>query len=201
MKCPVCKETALGPVVLEEGLAAHRCGACEGQWVNGGDYLRWVERRGPKPPDDGETHPPAGAEEPPVRDNLKAKLCPECGRFLTRAKVGRGLEFHLDRCGSCGGIWFDANKWPVLRGRGLHDDAHFVFSDAWQAAVARRDREAQHERLLIQRVGEADWAEVKRVRAWLDAHPHRVELYAALTRDAERPGRRGAAGEEEEGGT
>ena len=193
MKCPVCKDVSTEELELEEGLAAQQCPGCGGQWVNGAAYLRWVEQRGPKAPDDEPTAPPAGVTEPPVNDNLKAKLCPECGRFLTRAKVGRGVEFSLDRCGSCGGIWFDRHEWDVLKGRGLHDDVHFVFSDAWQAEVLRRDREAQHDRLLAQRIGEADWAEIKRIRAWLDAHPHRTELYAALVRDVE-PAKNGGNG-------
>ena len=196
MKCPACKDMTLEDFELEPGLAAARCGGCGGQWVNGAGYLRWVEARGPKPPggasagaaeatgSGGGDGTPAGQA---VNDNRKAKLCPECGRFLTRAKVGRGLDFLLDRCGSCGGIWFDAGEWEALRARGLHDDAHFVFSDAWQADVLRRDREAQHDRLLAQKVGEADWAEIKRVRAWLDGHPHRTALYAVLMRDVEPP--------------
>ena len=113
----------------------------------------------------------------------KAKLCPECGRFLTRAKVGHGVGFHLDRCGACGGTWFDANEWEVLRARNLHDDVHFIFSAAWQAHVARREREEAHERLMAEKLGDADWAEVKRIRAWLHGHPQRSQLYAALTWD------------------
>jgi Zn-finger nucleic acid-binding protein len=192
MKCPVCKDVVLADAELESGLPAGRCAECGGQWVGGSTYLKWIGDRGPEPPPDREVFE-AVPGEPAVRDNRKAKLCPYCGRFLTRAKVGRGLEFLLDRCGSCGGIWFDANEWEVLKGRGLHDAVHFVFSDAWQADVSRRDREAQHDRLLAQKVGEADWAEVKRVRAWLDAHPHRAELYAYLTRDVDSPAKPDAA--------
>src|SRR3954454_644948 len=97
MKCPVCKDVLLAGVELDEGLPGERCGECGGQWVNGTTYLKWLEPRGPRPPP-GRQGFEAVPAEPPVHDNRQAKLCPFCGRFLTRAKVGRGLEFQLDRC-------------------------------------------------------------------------------------------------------
>jgi Zn-finger nucleic acid-binding protein len=178
MNCPVCKTSALSDVVLDDGLLGHGCPSCAGRWINGGDYLRWVEVRGPQ------QHPPAnnvvGSSPAPATDHREAKLCPECGRFLGRAPTGHGATFHLDRCGNCGGIWLDAGEWDALRSAALHDRIHFIFSPAWQADVTQQERAARHERLLIQRIGERDGAELKRIRAWLDAHPHRAELYAAL---------------------
>ena len=176
MNCPVCKATTLVAEELEAGLAGTRCRQCGGRWIEGTRYLAWVAAQGrqlaEKPPDDG--------VELPVAESGRAKLCPECGRFLTRAKVGHGVGFHLDRCASCGGIWTDANEWEVLKSRNLHDNLHFVFSGAWQADVLRTERERARDQLLRNKLGEADFAEVKRVRAWLDGHPRRAELYAVL---------------------
>ena len=179
MNCPVCKNVGLAAAEADAALSSRRCGNCGGQWVAATSYFAWLESRGTDLP---ERHA-AGEIVLTVTEAAGAKLCPECGRFLTRAKVGHGVNFHLDRCGSCGGIWFDANEWDVLRSRNLHDDVHFVFSSAWQAEVARGEREAAHERLMAQKLGETDWAEVKRIRAWLDGHPKRAQLYAALTWD------------------
>jgi Zn-finger nucleic acid-binding protein len=176
MNCPVCKATALVAEELEPGLAGLKCRQCGGRWIEGTRYLAWVAAQGQqlaeKPPEEG--------VELPVAESGKAKLCPECGRFLTRAKVGHALGFHLERCANCGGIWTDANEWEVLKSRNLHDNLHFIFSGAWQADVMRQERERAHEQLLRKKLGEADFAEVKRVRAWLDAHPRRAELYAVL---------------------
>jgi hypothetical protein len=60
--------------------------------------------------------------------------------------------------------------------------------------VARQERDAQRERLMAQKLGETDWAEIKRIRAWLDAHPKRSELYAALMHDVEGLGNGAANG-------
>lgn len=190
MKCPVCKTVELADAELDSGLPSQRCTKCGGQWVGQDAYFNWVGSQGPNLP---ERAPAGDVELVTGVESAKAKLCPNCGRFLTRARVGRGVNFHLDRCYTCGGIWFDADEWQSLKDRNLHDDVHFVFSAAWQAEVQRRDRDAQLERRMAQKLGEADWAEVKRIRAWLDAHPKRSELYAALTHDVEPQATRGTA--------
>ena len=176
MNCPVCKATTLVAEELEPGLDGRRCRQCGGRWIEGGRYLAWVAAQGQRLAD----KPPEEGVELPVAESGKAKLCPECGRFLTRAKVGRGVGFHLERCANCGGIWTDANEWEVLKSRNMHDNLHFIFSGAWQAEVMRQERDAAREQLLLKKLGAEDLAEVKRVRAWLDGHPKRAELYAVL---------------------
>src|SRR4051812_19270040 len=136
MRCPVCKTVSLADATLEEGLASHACGKCGGQgiggashggmgqmgggetpaprgggqWIGGQRYGEWVQMRG------GKTDAAGGDEQvsAPVRDSTAAKLCPECGRFLIRHKVGHGVDFCIDRCTACGGIWLDANEWQTL---------------------------------------------------------------------------------------
>ena len=176
MNCPVCRNSVLTPHALERGLASHRCSACGGQWVRGERYLQWRNSGGAK--NTGESV----AEVTPlsVNDSGPAKLCPECGHFLTRHKVGRGVDFHIDRCASCGGIWFDANEWEMLKSRSLHDDVHFVFSAAWRAEVLREERQRSRTRLLTEKLGSGDLAEIQRIKAWIDQHPKRNELYAYL---------------------
>jgi hypothetical protein len=60
-----------------------------------------------------------------------------------------------------------------------------VFSDAWQFEVQREERRVQHEKLMIARLGQADWDEIQRVKAWIENHPRRVELFAVLTEGRE----------------
>jgi Zn-finger nucleic acid-binding protein len=192
MNCPLCKTTTLAASDLPTGetvaLTARTCSGCGGAWVAGDVYLLWVARHGGGPPpihewgDDDRT---AAALVPasPAGEPTKAKLCPPCGRLLSRAKVGHGLAFQLDRCVTCGGFWFDAGEWDALLARGLHDDAHHVFSPAWQADVLKHDRRLQHDRLMIAKLGEADWREIRRIKTWIDGHEHRAELHAVLRED------------------
>src|SRR6185437_6632571 len=123
---------------LPDGPSSHRCGQCGGQWVESKRYWAWIES-----PDRKQPPAPSTDAQFTVVDSIKAKICPECGHLLTRAKVGHGVNFHIDRCSHCGGIWFDALEWESLRAMGLHDDVHFVFSKTWQAELARAERERQ----------------------------------------------------------
>ena len=184
MKCPACKTGALEatelPAAPAQNLSARQCSNCHGRWIDGEIYLRWVERQGTNLP----KKQPDDVSEAPSNELAKAKLCPNCGRFLIKAKVGHGTRFTLERCGGCGGIWFDANEWQALADRNLHDDVHFIFSSTWQADVLRQERQAQYEKLMISKFGEADWQEIQRIKSWLDTHPKRPELYAVLMEGA-----------------
>ncbi|HWE03396.1 MAG TPA: zf-TFIIB domain-containing protein [Tepidisphaeraceae bacterium] len=179
MKCPVCKTAVLLDDALPGGPPSHRCSDCRGHWVEADRYWKWLETRSATQSQAASGNPAA----PVVESAPKAKLCPECGRLLTRAKVGRGADFFLERCSHCGGIWFDADEWDTLLALGLHDDVHFVFSDAWQAEIARIDRQRQHDRLLREKLGDVDFDKIQQIKTWLDGHPHRVELYAILLDD------------------
>ena len=182
-KCPVCPSSPLVPAVVETGLVGSTCNRCHGQWVPAEAYWKWAEH----PP----SSPPATAGVDPAADSGPAKRCPDCGHFLARLTVGHGAAYHLDRCGTCGGLWFDAGEWADLRRRGYLP--HAVCAPAWQATVARDDRLFAHEQSIRTRLGDADYAEAKRVKAWVAAHPHRAELYAYLTPDEGLPGKRAGA--------
>jgi Zn-finger nucleic acid-binding protein len=176
LKCPACRTPPLFLRAPETGLTSQGCDVCGGQWIRWDDYWDWLEHAA--------AHGTPAAAPPadrPVPDNeWRAKLCPSCGRLLTRAKVGRGFHFQIERCAGCGGIWLEAGAWETLRAAGLHRGLHRVFSPAWQADVARRERQEGHEALLLRKLGADDLHEARRVRAWLDAHPRRRELFAVL---------------------
>ncbi|HEY8669076.1 MAG TPA: zf-TFIIB domain-containing protein [Tepidisphaeraceae bacterium] len=176
MKCPVCKLPQLLPTPLLENLQGFTCEQCAGTWIRGRDYFKWLDgseniapaQTAAAPPPDGST------------DSLKAKLCPECGHLLRRARVDESLPFHIDRCTNCGGIWLDRDEWQSLAAAGLHDDLHRIFSESWQAHLQRQQRQQQEESLLRNHLGEADFAELQRIQIWIANHPRRNELHAYL---------------------
>ena len=179
-KCPKCKTAVLIERELDSGLKSHLCNQCLGNWVPAKGYWAWIESR-PRP-----TAPLALPVLPnppallPVQESESPKFCPECGRFLRRYKIGHGFDFSIERCGTCGGFWLDGNEWENLLGRGIHDRVHFVVGDAWQAEVARHERERGHEQIVLAKIGAEDLDKIKGIKAWLDAHPRRAELYAFL---------------------
>jgi Zn-finger nucleic acid-binding protein len=175
LTCPVCPDIGLRPAQLDDGLPSQSCPKCTGHLLTHEAYFAWRERGGTDLPE--RLAPP---DEPQLNNAKKAKRCPACGRIMRMARVGHGVQTSIDRCGTCGSFWLDANEWQVLKGRNLHDDLHFIHSDAWQADVSRAEREEMRLRLLREKVGNADFAEIVRVRDWLASNPRRVELITYL---------------------
>src|SRR5690242_14176994 len=106
MQCPACKGGELVGERTAYGLEVQRCSACDGRFLPFEEHLRWVESgeaaRAPA------ADFPVGAPQPMTEPGRKARLCPKCGRLMTRHRVALDLPFMLDRCGTCLGVWFDA---------------------------------------------------------------------------------------------
>lgn len=179
MNCPVCKTVILSTSELEPELFTLHCASCGGHWIQSYRYWRWRERCGS---DRGNPFanesPDSGAQEPQV-----PKQCPECLHILVPHRVGHGVHFHLDRCGNCGGIWFDASEWETLRAWNLHTDVHKVFNAVWQREVFEAEQAEIREKRLTELLGRDDLDEARRVKRWLDSHPQSGVLYALLTQE------------------
>jgi Zn-finger nucleic acid-binding protein len=176
MKCPVCHDVSLEETELEPSLPARQCRQCGGRWLGLDHYLNWLKKSGESAASAGPSDPSPGE----VGHSPKAKLCPQCGHLLRRRAVGNGITFGLDRCGSCGGFWFDRGEWESLKAHLLHRQIHLIFSDAWQHAQLRKAREEQHEQALREKLGTEDYEQIHKIRAWLIGHRHRAELIAVL---------------------
>ena len=177
MKCPVCKTSQLESHNPDEVPQKLACGRCGGQWIKAFQYWKWLDAHGKNLP---ETPAPEGRSVP-LSDSTAAKLCPECGRFLCRCKVGHGVDFHVDRCTNCGGIWFDKQEWEILESRNLHDDVHFIFSTAWQHDVAKEEQRRAYEQRVETIIGKDAFVRVREFKAWVDAHPkcHTIKAFLA----------------------
>ena len=170
MKCPVCKDLRLVPTTLESDLRTYLCNSCLGHWIEANDYWDWLDRHGER----------LKEKEPDlfpivVSDIQKAKLCPYCQRIMLRYKVGHGLQFTLDQCGSCNGFWFDANEWEALRERNLHDEVHLVFSAPWQADVRKEEARQVLEGIYQDAFGK-DREKLREIKQWIDRHPQKDKI-------------------------
>ncbi len=177
MHCPVCKPaTLLELAPLEEGqLTARRCPSCNGQWIRSTDFWRWRAIAGANLP---ETPPSGGPLSPPEAGGLR--LCPDCHHVLGRYRIGHGVGFTVDRCRNCEGAWLDGGEWDALRARNLHDDLPQIFDEEWQRAVKREVQDQAIEDSFRRRLGDADYTRAQELRAWLDSHAKRSELFAYL---------------------
>jgi Zn-finger nucleic acid-binding protein len=183
MNCPIC-DTSLQHAVLFPGdapgddLRGFRCPRDHGVFLPSDLYFDWRDGREPT----GDLDLSAASDD--VGDLKRAKLCPQDGRIMTRYRTSGTAGFWIDRCGACGGAWFDGSEWEATVAAGLHEALTDVFSDAWQreaeevmAATSRRER-------LAESVGEEDLERTDAFRDWIWSHPERHLL---LARVAERP--------------
>jgi Zn-finger nucleic acid-binding protein len=182
MYCPICKGMSLHKAELETGLMALECSKCNGKWVQSYQYWLWRDKQGKSLPDGGVSACAAELHTlQDVRDSKNAKLCPECGHFLRRYPVGHGIDFQIDRCSNCGGMWFDANEWEILVQQGMHDDVHRMFSAIWQGQVLKEQKAKSMREHYLQKFGPADFQKACEIRAWLQGHKLSSELFAFIS--------------------
>src|SRR5215475_8300735 len=175
MNCPVCKSSELNKKDLEPNLSSLECPTCLGNWIRGKEYWEWVEK-----------HATDAAERVPNGETLTLAEpglpldCPECRFRMVKYLAGRDLPFSIDHCHGCKGIWLDGNEWEALRKRNLHDDLNLMFTSFWQNEAQRLARKQKLEHIYTGRFGETDYAEIKRIRYWLESKTNREELLAYL---------------------
>lgn len=176
LNCPVCKTTELVSTQLEESLPSFDCSNCKGRWIRGAEYWKWIETHGSKLAERVQEEESLTLAEPG-----KPVDCPECRFRMVKYLVGRGLPFSVDHCHGCKGIWLDRNEWEALKKRNLHDDLNEMFTSFWQTGAQRELRKKHMEQIYLDRFGEENYEEIKRVRLWLETKMNREELLAYLT--------------------
>jgi Zn-finger nucleic acid-binding protein len=176
MKCPVCKSNSLKEQELVEGLQSWHCLTCQGNWLKSFQFWNWIETK-------KETLSiPVENVQLELQDNTDAKVCIECSHILRKFKVSHDLDFYIDRCMTCGGIWFDRNEWQAMSQKGLQKQIHLIFSANWQHQIKEAEYKSSLKELYREKL-KGDFDEVIRVKEWLKSHPQKVDIYAFLNLD------------------
>lgn len=178
MKCPKCKQEIRGAERLDEDLVGNRCERCGGHWISAYQYWRWRELQ-PRPP----AYSPAVAESGATAssDSKSALLCAECGRILHKYRIAADIPSRVDHCGHCGGTWFDAGEWAALRDMGLLGNVHSIFTAVWQREIRAEDSRVAQARIYEKRFGPDGYAELRRIRDWLNEQPHKSAMLRFLS--------------------
>lgn len=178
MQCPVCKTKQCKPIELGDNLKAASCEACGGHWISHQNYSAWLKRHGDTLPEK-----PFSEVEFDVNDIRDAKLCPDCNQILLKYKVGHGLDFFVDHCPSCGGVWLDANEWNALQDKNLHDEIHKIFSTSWQSQIRGDQMARKLDQVYENRLGSESYEKAKDIRHWIHSHPQKQVILAFLADD------------------
>ena len=175
MLCPICKRATLFTRTVLESLAMVCCTDCKGKWLSSSSYWSWHDTLKDERPEN--KYSDFTCE---VHDAPQAKICPDCGRILIKFKVGHGIDFKLDHCNGCNGVWFDQNEWEVLENRNLHDEIHKIFTTAWQNEIRLEEKNNYFDEMYQQKFG-SDYLKIKEFKAWMDEHQLKTTILAFLS--------------------
>jgi len=174
----MCKCATLQPTTYEEYLPVNECQSCGGAWLRANEYTIWLRTQTPG------TYDLTGIDglqiSQQITDSSQAAFCPDCGHFLRSYNVGSKVDFHLDRCNNCNGVWLDKNEWGGLKAADLHDEVNRIFTKPWQKQIQEEETADKLDGMYLERFGEDDYRKIKEIRAWLKTNPNRNTLLAYL---------------------
>lgn len=172
MQCPKCKKAMLLDGVLSEQLAVKYCQECKGTWIPASEYEEWQAYQASNP---GVSHFPSktlSVDFVQSPFDTKAALCPECQRYLSRARVNLKTPFYVERCMQCRGIWCDYGEWDILEQMGLHTTIEQLFSNEWQSRARERQFFDKEREATIDKLGRELAAQVFELAEALANHPN-----------------------------
>ena len=172
MKCPKCNDQLLsgGPHGTQQCTV---CGGVFSPRTRLGDLLG------------AETATEAEQAASSVGDS-KAGACPVDRVLMRRALINLpNTKFHLERCGSCFGVWFDAGEWQSLASSQLAAQLDELWSSEWQAG----QREVLDRANYVERITEAFGADLTgqlfSLAEALKSHPRRSQALAILREESD----------------
>lgn len=174
MKCLVCKNNELEESEISQGLKVHHCNSCDGNWLRFEDYLEWNTNNNTETDESTSTHSQ-------VTDSNNPKVCPDCGIILSVYKVANNLNFRLDHCSSCNGVWFDKNEWESLGENHMQHKLNKFFADSWQKNLRDEELKEHFEKFYTTKFGVEGYEKIKHVKEWLDNNENKSMLLAFLS--------------------
>ena len=137
------------------------------------DYLRWKELN-----PEAELFADITALESD-NDTHQALRCPFTGGVMTKYRISKENDHHLDLSPKINAVWMDRGEWELLKSEGLAGKLNNIFTDHWQRQI-RADESAEMLRVLYERRFGDFYADIKAFRAKLDNREDRSEIIAYL---------------------
>ncbi len=153
MDCPKCKNAVLLETRLAGELPAARCSQCGGSWLPGLAYQHWKNEQQQSTASPERLLGDRRVSFRPSELDAKACLCPQCRRYLARARVESRPPFFLEHCQACEGFWCDEGEWDALRELGLSTSLYELFDPQWQTEFRERQQVQAERQNLIDKLG------------------------------------------------
>ncbi|MEB3338522.1 MAG: zf-TFIIB domain-containing protein [Leptolyngbyaceae bacterium] len=185
MQCPKDKKVELIDSILADSLAVKSCPDCKGTWIPAAEYESWQASQSQEQADIVPKTLDVDFVQSPL--DAKAALCPECRRYLSRAKVGLKTPFYVERCLDCRGIWCDHGEWEVLEKLGLHTSIQQLFTSEWQTRVKERESLYLERQATVDKLGQELADRIFELADLLKDHPNGDFGVAYLMRRFDKP--------------
>lgn len=170
MQCPKCQQGELQLIALRHDLNVQCCSHCHGMWIPPEVYAQW---RHQQPLPNLDDLPKAlDVDHSLTLLDSRAALCPDCGCFFSRAKVGSKRPFYVERCPKCEGLWCDRGEWDVLEQMGLHTIIDQLFTSEWQTKIRQRELAERERQATMEKLGEDLALRVFELAELLEKHPN-----------------------------
>ncbi len=177
MKCPKCKQyqlkqhDSLTPDFRNQ--APYFCSKCSGIWV-ADEGIKIL-------PDicnvlDCDSSTCASSENP----DQHTGLCPVGHGLLTRAKIDVEPQFYLERCTTCGGIWFDKGEWNRIIENHLLQNLQDFWTHAWQRKQRQEKSRKSYLELHKNILGDELFNAVMNLAEKLNNHPEKIRAMALI---------------------
>lgn len=172
VQCPKCRKVELLDGVLGEEFAVKYCQECKGTWIPASEYEAWQDRQSYNPGVPNALSGTLNVNFVQSPFDTKAALCPECQRYLSRAKVNLKTPFYVERCPHCRGIWCDYGEWDTLVQLGLHTTIERLFSNEWQTKMREQQFSEKERQATIEKLGPELAERVFELSELLEKHPN-----------------------------
>lgn len=179
MKCLVCKDVDLVEYEIEPGLIVHTCHKCEGNWLRMSDFHKWHNNQRSTEEEKKEEEQVNSI----INNDVSQKLCLDCKTVLSAYKAASRLNFKIEHCDACGGIWFYKNEWRILRQNNLHTQIDKFFTYTWQRKIKEEEIKQYFDKSYIKNFGTEDYEKIKEIREWLDNNRNKEALLRFLIKD------------------
>ena len=170
MNCPKCPSASLKPKSFNSPLYCENCG---GMWIEFDKLPEFI-----KNPDEN----PVVASSSDQND-ARVGFCPEGHGIMNRAKIDVQKPFYLEKCSSCGGIWFDNGELEKVLSSNLTHDINDFWCKSWQNKQRKeKDREtylANNRRIL----GKEVFDQIIDLSKILKGHPDKGRALALLQQE------------------
>ncbi len=115
--------------------------------------------------------------------DTKTGICPEGHGIMTRAKIDTEEPFYLEKCSSCGGIWFDAGEWEKLATNNLIENINDFWCKSWQRKHKKEKDRQNYLENNKQIIGTEVFEKIMELSEILKNHPEKGRALALLQQE------------------